>query len=139
MCVCVCKTYACVWDCVRVCVCVNCLITKLLWFQLVCERADLFASACAIARAFPLYMGKSNLSEALRVVTVEVVLVGQGSDEALSDADIQALCVAGNGVRLAAKITDMPCSEMHTDAFLQVGVALSVSHTGLTNGLVEFI
>ena len=104
-----------------------------------CERADLFASACAIARAFPLYMGKSNLSEALRVVTVEVVLVGQGSDEALSDADIQALCVAGNGVRLAAKITDMPCSEMHTDAFLQVGVALSISHTGLTNGLVEFI
>lgn len=56
------------------------------------------------------------------MVTVEVVLVGQGSDESLSDTDIQALCVAGDGVRLAAKVTDMPCSEMHTDAFLQVGI-----------------
>ena len=69
-------------------------------------------------------MGKSNLSEALRVVTVEVMLVGPGADAALSDTDLQALCVASDGVRLAAKITDMPCAEMHTDAFLQVGSLL---------------
>ena len=93
--------------------------------QLVCERADMFASACAIARAFPLYMGKSNLSEAARMVTVEVVLVGQGKEEGVSQADIDAMTVASDSIRLAAKITDMPCAEMHTEAFLQVrGIAV---------------
>ncbi|XP_076469917.1 putative aminopeptidase NPEPL1 [Babylonia areolata] len=86
---------------------------------LVCERADLFASACAIARAFPLYSGKSNMSDEPRVVMVEVVLVGPGKEETLTPEDIQALTAASEGVRLAAKITDMPCSEMHTDAFVE--------------------
>ncbi|KAK7114808.1 probable aminopeptidase NPEPL1 [Littorina saxatilis] len=97
----------------------SCVVGGEEFVLLTCERADLFASACAIARAFPLFMGKSNLSDAPRVVTVEVVLVGPGSDEGLSESDIQALSAASDGVRLAAKITDMPCADMHTDAFLQ--------------------
>lgn len=86
---------------------------------LVCERADVLASACAVARALPLFCNKSNLSEVERVVTVEVLLKGSGSEEALSDADITALSAAATSVRLAAKITDMPCAQMHTDAFLE--------------------
>lgn len=86
---------------------------------LVCELADVYASACAIARAFPLYSGKSNLSDAPRSVTVEVVLVGPGNEDELTESDLEALTVAAHSVRLAAKIVDMPCSEMHTDAFLE--------------------
>lgn len=97
----------------------SCMVGGEEFIVLVCERGDLFASACAIARAFPLYSGKTNLSEEPRVVTVEVVLVGPGKEEGLSADDIQALTVASEGVRLAAKITDMPCAEMHTDAFVQ--------------------
>ncbi|KAK7481689.1 hypothetical protein BaRGS_00027062 [Batillaria attramentaria] len=86
---------------------------------LACERADVLASACAIARALPLFCGKSNLSEVERTVTVEVLLKGAGSDEPLSNGDISALSAAAASVRLAAKITDMPCAQMHTDAFLE--------------------
>ena len=85
-----------------------------------CELSDLYASACAIARAFPLFMGKSNVSSGPRTVAVEVVLVGAGSEEPLTPADLDALSAASYGVRLAAKITDMPCADMHTDAFLEV-------------------
>lgn len=89
------------------------------YIVLVCERADVLASACAIARALPLFCGKSNLPETQRVVTVEVLLKGPGSGEPLSEADINAISTAASSVRLAAKITDMPCAQMHTDAFLE--------------------
>lgn len=56
------------------------LITALLSvLQMVCERADAFASACALARAFPLFTHRSGASRRTekKTVTVEFFLVGQ--------------------------------------------------------------
>ncbi len=46
---------------------------------MVCERSDVFASACAIARAFPLFTRRSASSRRTekKHVTVEFVTVGQ--------------------------------------------------------------
>ena len=46
---------------------------------MVCERSDAFASACALARAFPLFTHRSGASRRTekKTVTVEFFLVGQ--------------------------------------------------------------
>lgn len=48
-------------------------------FQVVCEQQDVFASACALARAFPLFSRRSGTSRRpeKRTVAVEFFLVGQ--------------------------------------------------------------
>lgn len=47
--------------------------------QVVCERSDVFASACAIARAFPIFSRRSASSRRTekKEVTVEFITVGQ--------------------------------------------------------------
>jgi len=96
---------------------------------LVTTRAELFASACAIARVYPEYnMKTSSTPSAPRTVTVEVILA---SGECLSREELDILDGAAKSVRLTARIVDAPCSVMHTDAFLQevvtVGNQLSLS------------
>lgn len=91
----------------------------------VCERKCLFASGCAVARAFPLYSRKTTKGSAssdtvkpeAATVNVEFVLVG-GGDE-LSDQDVKVLEYAANGIRLTAKIVDAPCNEMNVSGFLK--------------------
>lgn len=66
---------------------------KYLFLQLVCERSDVFASACGVARAYPLYSRKTAAcSSSDHNVTVEVILVGSG-DSPLSEDDIRVSCV----------------------------------------------
>uniref|UniRef100_A0A336ME14 CSON014120 protein n=1 Tax=Culicoides sonorensis TaxID=179676 RepID=A0A336ME14_CULSO len=98
---------------------------------LVCERQDLFASACAVARAFPLYSKKSKSSSTQATVTVEFVIVGPESNSVLTDDDIKCLENAAHGIRLAAKIVDAPCNEMNVSIFIEevkeVGKALGIT------------
>lgn len=55
------------------------------WFdlllQMVCDRSDVFASACAIARAFPIFTRRSSASRKAekKQVTVELLVVGSDS------------------------------------------------------------
>lgn len=97
---------------------------------IVCEKKDVFASAGAIARVLPLYNAKSTAPSTERSVTVEFFLVGEGSDVPLDDEDIACLDALAYGIRLTAKIVDMPCAEMHTDRFLEevkaVGAELGI-------------
>lgn len=55
-----------------------------------CERNDVYASACGVARAYPTYSRKtaSGASSTEHTVTVEVVLVGKG-DAPLTQEDIK--------------------------------------------------
>lgn len=46
--------------------------------QLVLEKVDVFASTCALARAFPLYSRRSSIQKE-RHVRVEYILVGEGT------------------------------------------------------------
>ena len=47
--------------------------------QVVTEKVDVYASTCAIARAFPLYTHKSSSSQNRKNVQIEFILVGQGT------------------------------------------------------------
>lgn len=100
--------------------------------QIVCEREEVFASACAIARAFPLYSKKtqrngipvsnsttSPLPTNSCVVTVEFIIVGDDTT-LLSEKDLATLDAVCHGIRMAARIVDTPCNEMNVDQFLKV-------------------
>ncbi|XP_043978155.1 probable aminopeptidase NPEPL1 [Gambusia affinis] len=103
----------------------------------VCERSDVFASACAVARAFPLFTRRSASSRRTekKHVTVEFVVVD--SDGGLLDeAALKCLSSAADGVRLAARIVDTPCSEMNTDHFLDEIKAVG-SELGITPVIIR--
>uniref|UniRef100_G1T364 Aminopeptidase like 1 n=1 Tax=Oryctolagus cuniculus TaxID=9986 RepID=G1T364_RABIT len=89
---------------------------------MVCEQPDVFASACALARVFPLFTRRSGASRRTekKTVVVEFLLVGQDNGP-VEVSTLQCLASATEGVRLAARIVDTPCSEMNTDTFLEVG------------------
>lgn len=84
----------------------------------------MYASACAVARAFPLYSRKtSNTSKEAESLTVsiEFVIVPNNSSEEteLTAQEVTVLEDAAYGVRMAARIVDTPCSEMNVDHFLE--------------------
>ncbi|XP_054288440.1 probable aminopeptidase NPEPL1 [Macrosteles quadrilineatus] len=100
----------------------------------VCERKDVFASGCAVARAFPLYSRKfARVMENTTVtVTVEfLVLEEDGSVSMVTREEAAALQSAADGIRLAARIVDTPCNEMNVDIFVneiqQVAQLLNVN------------
>ncbi|KAJ8934501.1 hypothetical protein NQ314_013318 [Rhamnusium bicolor] len=96
--------------------------------DIVCERSDVYASACAVARAFPLYSKKSSVSNGTEVtnVSVEFVIMSNGRENnhvesiELTPQELSALDEAATGIRLAARIVDTPCNEMNVDHFLEV-------------------
>lgn len=89
-----------------------------------CEKKDLFASACAVARAFPLYSRKTGADDSNDekiIVNVEFILIEKDTiipANTLTDTDIACLTNAANGIRLAARIVDMPCNEMNVSHFI---------------------
>uniref|UniRef100_A0A1A8FJD4 Aminopeptidase-like 1 n=1 Tax=Nothobranchius korthausae TaxID=1143690 RepID=A0A1A8FJD4_9TELE len=104
---------------------------------MVCERSDVFASACAIARAFPIFSRRSASSRRTekKHVTVEFLIVGHDSNP-LDAAELECLSNAADGVRLAARIVDAPCSEMNTDLFLDEIKAVG-SELGITPVIIR--
>lgn len=60
--------------------------------QMVCERSDVFASSCAMARAFPIFSRRSASSRRTekKHVTVEFVIVGQDANP-LEAAELEVL------------------------------------------------
>ncbi|EDW24855.1 GL23157 [Drosophila persimilis] len=103
---------------------------------LVCERENIFASACAVVRAFPLYSrktgngaqsksptgGSGDADNSRNVVNVEFVVIdkdgGIESDPLTAD-EVKCLNETARGIRLTARIVDMPCNEMNVDHFVQ--------------------
>lgn len=97
---------------------------------IVCDHADIYASGCAIARAFPLYNRKTsstslaaldsneisaeNNSE--RYLNIEFICIDK--NEGLRKEDLMVLENSKYGIQLAARIVDAPPNEMHTDAFV---------------------
>ena len=80
----------------------------------------MLASACAIARAFPLFSRKSSKAKLpSRTVVVEFVLVGD-TKTPISSEDAECMSIVAESIRLSARLVDMPCQDMHTSAFVQV-------------------
>lgn len=92
-------------------------LTPTQYVVVVCDRKSAFALGCAVSRVFPLYNKKMDSSEAPINLTVEFIFPND-KNEKLSENDINCLTAASQSIRLTAKIVDMPCNEMHTDAFL---------------------
>lgn len=123
--------------------------------QIVCERADLFASACAVARAFPLYSRKSrstpaavvstgtaDATSAAVVVHVEFIIIENGSVSAaqLTADEISVFSDAALGIRLTAKIVDMPCNEMNVSHFIaEIRTVIGALGAGVKAPTVEVI
>lgn len=111
-----------------------------------CDKKDVFASACAVARAYPLYSRKSgnngnggnstDSTDDKIVVNVEFVVIENetiATENILTDADIECLTNTMNGIRLAAKIVDMPCNEMNVSHFIEeIGVIANELSVKLT-------
>ncbi|XP_019869524.2 probable aminopeptidase NPEPL1 [Aethina tumida] len=107
----------------------------------VCERKDVYASACAVARAFPQYSKKTSSANSDESVTVyvEFLIVStnspceNGEISELTEEEVNALENAATGIRLAARIVDTPCNEMNVDHFLDevraVGGSLGIVPT----------
>ncbi|GLV36451.1 granny smith [Carabus blaptoides fortunei] len=107
----------------------------------VCERSDAYASACAVARAFPIYNRKtSQSSNTVTHVNIEFIIVPSlcskasedcASNVELSADELESFDHAAVGIRLAARIVDTPCNEMNVDHFLEeiksVGASLNIT------------
>ncbi|OCT62470.1 hypothetical protein XELAEV_18043552mg [Xenopus laevis] len=104
---------------------------------MVCEQSDLFASACAIARAFPLFTRRSSASRRAdkKKVVVEFLLTGQNNGP-MELSTLKCLESATEGVRLAARIVDTPCSEMNTDHFIEEIKAVALD-LGITPAIIR--
>ncbi|XP_034243445.1 probable aminopeptidase NPEPL1 isoform X1 [Thrips palmi] len=116
---------------------------------IVCERQDVLASACAVARAYPIYSRKTlkptstpngtagaACTATSATVRVEFILVDGGKGEnvqPLSDGDLLSLEEICASVRTVARIVDTPCSEMNVKDFTneieQVAAELGVACT----------
>lgn len=109
----------------------------------VCEQKDLFASACAVSRAFPLYSRKSKQNTQQITVNIEFVIVEHLTDTKvqLFADDINCLTDAAYGIRLAAKIVDAPCNEMTVAHFVEeiqaVGSALNIKPLVITGEALQ--
>merc|ERR1711899_457366 len=97
---------------------------------IVCERKDVFASGCAVARTFSTYTRKTiagpedpiaskNIPRLTKhEVHVEFIIVDE-SNGGLSENDVATLNQSALGIQLSARIVDAPCNEMHTDGFIE--------------------
>ncbi|XP_034486128.1 probable aminopeptidase NPEPL1 [Drosophila innubila] len=103
---------------------------------LVCERENIFASACAVVRAFPLYSRKTGGGNGCKsptadggdadatrsVVNVEFIVIdkeGCIEEKPLSQDELNCLQESARSIRLAARIVDTPCNEMNVDDFIE--------------------
>lgn len=104
---------------------------------MVCERSEVFASACAIARAFPLFTRRSSASRRVdkKSVAIEFLIVGQNNGP-MEVTTLKCLESATEGVRLAARIVDTPCNEMNTDHFVEEIAAVG-KELGITPKIIR--
>jgi probable aminopeptidase NPEPL1 len=90
----------------------------------VADPAHCFAAGLGVARAFPLFDGKSKKKTEddpkPELTEVRVAFVGDGGD-----APLQRLRAGADGIRLAARLVDEPTSVLHTAAFLAEAEAVA--------------
>jgi len=99
---------------------------------IVCRKEDMVALVSSIARNYPTYTRRTTAKK-LKQLQIEFLLVENaivphqaesGAGKTLSVKNIdqemaQSLHHLTDSIRLCGQIVDMPCSEMHTDAFVR--------------------
>lgn len=126
----------------------SCSSGQLEHIVIVCQRSDVYASGCAVARAFSLYSRKTapavnsdEYSTAAKVpkvrtheVLVEFVVVDDPNGGVTAN-DVETLEQSATAIQLSARIVDTPCNEMHTDQFIEE-VRVVAKNLGLHQPLV---
>ncbi|XP_028174562.1 probable aminopeptidase NPEPL1 isoform X3 [Ostrinia furnacalis] len=115
---------------------------------LVCRKRDVYASAAAVARSFPLFgartaapLAAAPAPSAPRTLTVEIQLVDAtqnsdsddedisssipASDTTLSSEELSTIQDLADATRLAARITDTPANIMNVDKFIEEAIAVA--------------
>uniref|UniRef100_A0A0N5B0L0 CYTOSOL_AP domain-containing protein n=1 Tax=Syphacia muris TaxID=451379 RepID=A0A0N5B0L0_9BILA len=93
---------------------------KKIFVTLCADYADVYASIVAISKCFPLYDSRTNVATPLESVEIEVII--SEKDKSLTAADIKFLQDLCDSVRVAAKLTDIPCNLLHSEAFADEAV-----------------
>lgn len=89
----------------------------------ICEGRDFYASACAVARAYPSYAKKSNSAKNI-TVSVEFMIINETGD--FLDDSTEQLCVDSTyGLKLCQRIVDTPCNFMNVDHFITEAQAVA--------------
>jgi len=104
------------------------------YITIVCERSAAFALGAAVARVFPIYNKKCLLTQTKLDVIVEFIFIDD--DSSLSNDEVQCMSDVADSIRLTAKIVDAPCSEMHTDGFLDE-IRKVGSEVGITPHIIQ--
>ena len=98
---------------------------------IVCERSDVFASGCAVARVFPTFTRKTvskaqeytpdaNVPKVLNHNVQVAFIIVDENNGGLTDNDVETLTQSASAIQLASRIVDTPCNEMHTDGYVTV-------------------
>jgi len=97
----------------------------------VCRQEDVYASGCAVARAYSLYNKKTvgdlpnvqGRQEREVQVSVEFLIVDENTEKVspsvLSKEDMTVLESSSEAIHLTARLVDTPCNEMNTDHFVE--------------------
>jgi len=114
----------------------------------VCTPQDMYASGCAVARAYSSYtrktVGEPPSAQPRQVrevqVKVEFLLVEGESGAAipanLSESDKKALESSCEAIQLTARLVDTPCNEMNTTAFVEEAVKVA-SELGIVPTIIR--
>lgn len=114
----------------------------------VCRQEDVYASGCAVARAYSLYNKKTvgdqpNVQQRQSrevLVTVEFLIVDESketvSPSVLSPEDRTVLESSSEAIHLTARLVDTPCNEMNTDHFLEEAKQVA-SKLGITPVIIR--
>lgn len=84
-----------------------------------CSSKNRLASACAVARAYPIFSAKTDEKAKERSVYVTFLYTDEPSSLGKpNEDDVKSFKYLADSIRLSAKIVDIPCSAMNTDDFL---------------------
>ncbi|KAJ3160666.1 putative aminopeptidase npepl1 [Geranomyces michiganensis] len=78
------------------------------------NQEQVMAAAAAVARAFPLY-NKKSAAQKLKPRTVNVEVSAPGG---VTEEQYRKIGNIADSIRLAARLTDMPCSELNTTTYI---------------------
>ena len=90
-----------------------------------------FASGCAVARAFSDYKRKGNSGDKKGKNASKGRKVRVGLVASKGKIDIKAISRAADGIHFAARLVDMPASELSTDAFVAEAEAVAARNEGV--------
>ncbi|XP_044746462.1 probable aminopeptidase NPEPL1 [Coccinella septempunctata] len=96
---------------------------------IVCEGRDFYASAVAVARAYPSYNKKSNTAKNITVY-VEFMIVSEKAGAAegyLDEPTIQLLSDTCYALKMCQRIVDTPCCYMNIDHFISEAQTVAYS------------